>query len=572
MTKNFRSLVIGAALSFFFAGGAQAQLDNQSGAASAGRVDEQLNVREFQPRVMPRIEVKEANIQSAPAGSEKISFKLERLKLEGASAYHGEELASVYQGSIGQTITLADLYGIAGNLTKKYRNDGYILTQVVVPPQTIEGGTARLQVVEGYVANVDVRGEGEFIDDAVMLARNYAALVRHDTQALNVKQLERTMLLINDIPGISARGVLSPARGVAGAADLTIIIERKRYEATLGVDNYGTKFLGPIQVMAAGAINSLMGFNERITTQIVYAPNSDLSDELIYLGLGYKMPIWKGGTFLDVNITNTMTDPGFRLDEFDVQGNSKTMSVMVGHPFIRSRNLNFTGRMGFDYRDVKTENNIEERRLDQVRVAVLGADVEFIDTLGGVGYNMWNFEVRQGIDVLDATEENDPNVSRVGANPDFLKLEIELQRLQRIADRVNLLLGVKGQVSRDELFSSEEMGIGGMNYGRGYDPSEIIGDSGIAGKLEVQWNEPREWSFLETYQLYGFWDIGEVWNKNEATSALKNPSLASGGLGVRASITPNNKMDFTLAFPFTRDVQTMGDQDPRFFFSIKQTF
>ncbi|MGA4816816.1 POTRA domain-containing protein [Pseudomonas aeruginosa] len=47
---------------------------------------------------------------------------------------------------------------LANRLTAKYRQDGYLLTQVVVPEQSIEGGKVRLQVIEGYLEHVQIKG------------------------------------------------------------------------------------------------------------------------------------------------------------------------------------------------------------------------------------------------------------------------------------------------------------------------------------------------------------------------------------------------------------------------------
>ncbi|MEZ5918475.1 MAG: ShlB/FhaC/HecB family hemolysin secretion/activation protein [Alphaproteobacteria bacterium] len=82
-------------------------------------------------------------------------------------------------------------------------------------------------------------------------------------------------------------------------------------------------------------------------------------------------------------------------------------------------------------------------------------------------------------------------------------------------------MAVRGQWASDALLASGGSGAGGVNYGRACDPSEIVGDEGVAGKVEVQWNEPRKFDMFEDYQLYGFYDIGKVWNQDATTSTNK---------------------------------------------------
>ncbi len=550
-----------------------AQTLPQRTTANPGRVEEQVRGGAvFEPRVMPRVEVREALEAAAPAGAEKITFKLDRLNIEGVKAYPEEELGNVFADKIGQTITLADLYGIAAELTRKYRNDGYILTQVVVPPQTIDGGTATLRVVEGYINQVEVRGEGDYISDAVTLAQGYSALVRADSAALNVRQLEHTLLLINDIPGVSARGILSPSETTPGAADLLVIVQRDTFEGQVSLDNYGSRYLGPIQFGLSAVENGLFGINERVTGQFVYAPNEDFADELLYLGAGYDMPVGTYGTMLNVAANYSNTEPGYNLEQFDADGDSRFISVGFSHPFVRTRNFNITGRAGIDGRNVDTDNNIEADRKDHIRAARIGTRVEFIDTMMNVAYNVLDVELGHGLNILNATSDSDTNVSRPGADWDFFKLEAEYQRLQRVTSSVNILFAVKGQMADEALWSSEEFGIGGVNYGRGYDPSEVVGDDGIAGKIEVQWNQPSKLAVLDNYQLFGFYDAGVVWDKDATTLKLKREELTSAGIGIRADFTSATQAGAFIAWPLNRDIATQGDDDPRVYMNVSHKF
>ncbi|HRI76876.1 MAG TPA: POTRA domain-containing protein, partial [Alphaproteobacteria bacterium] len=129
----------------------------------------------------------------APAGADKVTLTLKEIVIEGASVYDDAALSAVYQDKVGTKITLADVYDIAAQLTAKYRNEGYILTQVVIPPQTIDGGTVRMRVVEGFVDKVSVEG-GMGVDTAFL--QGYAKKI-NASKPLNSKTLERYILLIN---------------------------------------------------------------------------------------------------------------------------------------------------------------------------------------------------------------------------------------------------------------------------------------------------------------------------------------------------------------------------------------
>ncbi len=560
---------------FSFGSPAQAQVENATGIADPGRVEGTFREGTVTPDVSPRIEVKDQIVQKAPPGAENINLTLKNIQLEGVTAYSGEQLAPAYQDQLGQTVTLADVYAIAAALTNKYRNDGYILTQVIVPPQTIEGGSVRLQVVEGFVGNVSVGGESN--PRAAKLIQEYAQQIQSEG-ALNVGDLERWLLLINDLPGVEARSILSPSRTQTGAADLRIIVERDPYDAFLGLDNFGSRFLGPLQVSGAASANSFFGNNERITGQAVLAPEFGVDSrfiELAYFAASYQQPVWNKGTVVEVSVGHTATNPGNTLADFDVKGNSEFGSIKATHPIIRSRSTNLYGHLGFDARNVKSKNNLEPTRRDHIRAIRAGGRLEFLDTiLGilGVGVNAANIEVSRGVDVFGSSDHGDANLTRPMGDPEFTKVEAGLQRLQRVTSNVNLLVAAKGQYSANKLLSSEEFGVGGVNFGRGFDPSEIVGEQGIAGKVEVQWNEPYPVEALQDYQLYSFFDAGRIWDEDSTSNDLERESVTSAGFGVRADITDQTEAGVAVAFPLNRMIEVNGDRDPRYYFNVNRRF
>ncbi len=539
--------------------------------ADPGRIQQQMLDEQEIPDVMPSMEVENLLRQKIPANAENVRFTLKSVNVQGATAYNEQQLRSLYADKIGSEISLADVYTIAAQMTNKFRNTGYILTQVIVPPQTIDGGTVKLQVVEGYVDQVVVEGAGT--DQENQLVREYAKNIRTGG-ALNVRELERYLLLINDLPGVEARSILSPSRVKNGAADLRVIVSRDPFDAVLSLDNYGSRFLGPLQASAAASLNSLLGLNEKITGQVVMAPQLGNGYELAYFMGAYEQPVGDEGTMVEFLASFTDTDPGWTLREFDVSGQSLYLRVKAEHPFLRSRSQNLWGRLAFDLRNQQSRNNVEiPSRRDNIRAVRVGGRYEVLDTLLGIGINSVDIELSQGLGILGASNKEDARLTRLLGDPTFTKLNADLQRLQRVTSKVNVLLNVRGQWAANPLLSSEEFGIGGLHIGRGYDPSEIVGDDGVAGKVELQWNEPTEIQHIDDYQLYSFYDAGVVWNKDATTSAGKRDSISSVGLGVRAQVlNESTDVGAAVAFPLTRDVGTEDSRRTEYYFNVSRKF
>jgi hemolysin activation/secretion protein len=502
----------------------------------------------------------------APAGAEKVKLTLKSVSIEGATAYSEAEIAALYQDMIGTTITLADVYGIAQRLTVKYRNDGYILTQVIVPEQTISGGNVRLRVVEGFVDNVSVQGDTH---GKLEFLQGFANKIRAE-KPMNAKKLERYVLLMNDLAGVSAKAVLSPSAKVQGASDIAIMVEQKPVDVFGQVDNRGTRYLGPMQWNAGARINNAFGMYEGLSLQGVTAFTDGTEREMDYFGMSWSQPLNTEGTKLSLGGSLTSTDPGYTLSASDVKGLAKNINLELSHPFIRSRNDNLFGSIKFNYLNSTRKDNLGGGdTTDHLRVLRAAGTYQFTDRF--IGINTFNVEASKGLGLFGASDEGDANMTRALGDPRFYKTTLEISRLQRLTDVFDIFVSAAGQKSSNYLLASEEFGVGGINYGSAYDSSEITGEDGVAGRFELRANNLIS-TPADMLQLYGFYDIGKVWDKDNALPEDRQRSIASTGAGFRTSLNENFAGTFEVALPLTRKVGTESDKEARFFGSLTARF
>ncbi|MFH1158600.1 MAG: ShlB/FhaC/HecB family hemolysin secretion/activation protein [Pseudomonadota bacterium] len=503
----------------------------------------------------------------APAGAEKTKFKLATVKIADMTAYTDADISPLYKGMVGETVSLADVYGLAEKLTAKYRNDGYVLTQVVVPPQTIESGHVRLRVVEGFVDAVVF--QGKTLGDISYL-QPYADKIKA-SRPLNAKTLERYLLLINDLSGMSAKAVLSPSPKTPGASNVTLVVEQKPVDASFVVDNRGSRYMGSLQFNAGARLNNALGLYEGVNLQAATAPDGWPKREMDTLNIGVSVPVRHEGTKVTLNGGITPTHPGYTLSEFDVKGMAHAINLEVMHPFIRSRSENLYAALKFNYLNAKREDNLAGDPIkDRLRVVRLNSTYQFTDRFFGV--NTVNVEISKGFDVLGASSKGDANMTRADGDPEFFKGTAEASRLQRLTDMVDIFAGTTGQWSANTLLASEEFGVGGASYGSAYDSSEITGKNGLAVRLELRAN-PQPPLHLQTLQLYGFYDIGEVWDPNNAVGADRIRSIASTGAGFRMALNETFSASFEAAVPLTREVETaQNGHTPRLFGSLTARF
>ncbi len=87
-------------------------------------------------------------------------FVLRGVSLTGAHAIPRDQIIRVYQPYLGKKVSQADLAAIAAGVSDLYRAAGFHLSRAIVPPQDIRDGQVRLQVIEGSITEVALKGDG----------------------------------------------------------------------------------------------------------------------------------------------------------------------------------------------------------------------------------------------------------------------------------------------------------------------------------------------------------------------------------------------------------------------------
>lgn len=522
-------------------------------------------------RVIDRPDVEKNDVISAPSDvgdaapvQGDLGFVLKEIRFENLTAFSEDALKSAIYGQyIGTSISLATLNQIVAKITAHYRNEGYILSRAILPPQRIENGIVTIRIVEGFVSSV--RFEGLALKDDLL--NRYAQKIR-DAKPLSAGTLERYLLLIEDLPGITARAVIQPSPDTPGASEVVVTLSEKKFDALLSQDNRGSRFIGSYQTGATLGLNNLLGGYNR--TQLRGIVTAFEPRELKYGQFQHEMNIGGEGTKAVFALSATVTNPGSTIENLDIHGEDHFYSVAVTHPFIRSRQSNLFGSLIIDARDVDVEVANIPFYEDRVRAARLSGAYDFIDDWSAV--NRMELIVSKGIGVDDDTSLN--TRSRASGEPTFLKGNLDVSRLQPIDGPLSLFLAASGQLSADPLLSSEQFGVGGASFGSAYDPSEITGDSGIAGRAELQYNRSGDFEWVPAYQIYGFYDYGKAWKRGNLVSENRSDSLASTGLGTRFNLVGDLSGSLEVATPLTKKVSAnrLDGDATRVFFTLSYDY
>ena len=238
-----------------------------------------------------------------------------------------------------------------------------------------------------------------------------------------------------------------------------------------------------MQFIVSPTFNNLFGKHEALT--ISYAGVSPLS-ELQFVAPAWRQVLTSEGLTAFANGSYSWGYPGVNLPAaFKLRTYSNYAEAGLSYPIFRAREKNLTiSGLGFASESYSFLGFIEPgpNQVDRLRGLRAKLDGDMADSSGGI--NQFNVTLSKGFLGLGSTQNlPDPNVSFEGgpSNPwgkvDFGKAETFVARTQPLFDRFSALIAAYGQYAFTPLLVPEQCGFGGRQFGRAFDPSDLLGDS-----------------------------------------------------------------------------------------------
>lgn len=450
----------------------------------------------------------------APSGPQ---ITVKAFRFVGNTLFDEAALQVIVKPWLDKPLGMTDLHEAATAVAEAYRAAGWVVN-AFLPRQDVTEGVITIQIIEAKFGGTRIDGPAatqvrtDLILDRLQARQQVGA-------PLNSVQLDRGLLLADDLPGVALTGALGAGQK-EGETDLFIqMTDESRGFGDINLDNQGSRSTGRSRASVGLHRNSPLGVGDLIDANLLHTEGSD------YVRLAYTRPLGADGLKLAINgslMRYELVAPEFLA--MQGKGTSNTLGAAIDYPVIRTRMRNLYASLNWEGKGYRTEasNAVQsEYRIDNW---TLGLSGNLFDSLGGGGANSLSLGLVHG------------EVDHGALAGHFQKLTWSLARQQALADTLSLYLAVAGQRAGKDLDTAERFYLGGASGVRAYPSSEGGGSDGQMANLELRWR------LANGVNLTGFYDWGHV--KNFAAGALsydlKGFGLSAGwataaGLALKAT-------------------------------------
>ena len=495
--------------------------------------------------------------------SEGLSVKVTGFRVTGASSFSQGELLELLTPWVGQTLDLNALNEAAGAITRHYQSNGHVLSYAYLPAQKIADGTLDIAVLEGRLDTVQiVAAQDVRLQDEVVQAH-----VGNLSQAVPVSQpdVERRLLLLNDIPGVVARGSFTPGAST-GSADMVVSIAEDEPLATqFEFNNHGSVSTGEYWTGASFHFKDLFGVGDSSRARLVASTSGDM----VNASFNTRMPVGGRGWSVGAGISRLTYELGGSFVSLGGVGEATVLNLNTAYPLIRSysRNLNFSA--GFDKKKLKDEI--------QLTAVINPKDSSIFST--GLSYDQRDAWVGGGslaaslnlfagqLSFADAAQQTTDQAG-LKTGGDFAKLGFDLSRQQTIKSAWGMFGRLSGQVANKNLDSTEKFSLTGPSAVRAYAVGESSVDSGQILAFELRHSLPYVGGALQ-WSLFHDHAWGRI-NTTPLAGATGNAvGLYGNGIGLQWSGGADMGVNASLAWRGSRaPISGARDDAPRLYLQI----
>jgi hemolysin activation/secretion protein len=473
------------------------------------------------------------------------TFAIRGYQIEGNSLLPQDTVSITVMPFTGPKSSFETIQSALEALERAYLKAGYGSVKIEVPEQDLKEGVVRLLVVEARLAQIAVE-PGKFHGEA-NIRRSLPALV--PGQVVNVDQLQRNLDLANES---FAKHTSVTFRQSESSPQTDAIVRVQDDDPTrfiVSLDNTGNLSTGRYRLGLSYLHANLFDRDHSLSAQVLTSPTR--FDRVAIVGVGYRIPLYEAGLSADITLGYSNVDSG-QISLFSVSGSGLILGARLNQPLRAIGDWQHRLSYGIDQRNYGNSvvpvtggtSLVPSLRVHPVSIGYSGSTRSAQRDLAAAATLSRN--IPGGRDGSTAAF-NQPG-ARTGADAAFTVLKFNGSWTERFSPDWSLRASLAGQLTPDLLISAEQFGAGGSDSVRGFSEREVSADRGLRASFEVTGPDLARQSGTSKLRLQPVVFVDSAWVRfNQAPGAIQSQTIASVGLGLRASYERQLSMRLDLA-------------------------
>lgn len=502
-------------------------------------------------------------------------FDIDDFAVQGADKLPQIEIEEAIYPFLGPNKTAEDVEKARAALEKAYHDKGYQTVSVAVPPQNVNRKVVVLKVTELKIGRLRVKNARYFDLDKV---KERATSLKEGTVP-NFNDVTKDIVALNQWPDRRVTPALRA--GVApGTVDVDLNVEDKPpIHGSLEVNNRQSPSTTATRLIGTVHYDNLWQLGHSFSFTYQVAPERRKDAEVYSASYLARTPIdWLNLLVYGVKSSSDVATVGGT--------NIVGPGEIVGGRFV----ITLPGRDNF-FQTLSV--GVDYKHFDQtvsIGLSSFGSPVTYYPVVGSYGATFQNdkfttqFNAAMTYNLRPFSSQwQDFDAKRYYASASFTHFNVDVSHTQELPEGFQLWGKVQAQVADGALVSSEQLSAGGLDTVRGYLESEVLGDDGVVGNLEIRSPDigamlqkqlkdetgkgaPRFTTFNE-WRLFAFTDAARVRIQHPLPEQISQFDLWSYGVGSRFKVFNGINGVVALSVPMITQTYTRAG-DPRFNFRV----
>lgn len=395
---------------------------------------------------------------------------LNNIDILGSTVFSKKQLQKVLQTYINKNNTIEDIKSLKEEITNLYIKNGYITSFAYIKPQDLGDGNLEIDILEGKIENIVVSN--------INLINLFKS---KENRVLNIKELEillqQAQRLYSQKLDIKILPSNNPSYSVVSISNIR---GKKLYNGTFGINNFGYSKTGKYQIYNNTNIENLNNLSDILSININTTDRGlRTNNKVLGTNLSYEIPYERALFTLRYNYSNYKQNYNdIFYNSYQIDGNNKSYALDLEYKLYHNLNHYVDLKANFEHK--KTKNYFEDVKLD-----LQSYNTSSVSSAIKYAYNTYNTSFFTQLQYTKGVG---------GSVDDILTQKLYYQKssldigYSYYFDRSNNLrynLYARGEYSKDNLLSLEEISIGGIYSVRGYEKIGLTGNKGYFVRNEL---------------------------------------------------------------------------------------